>query len=134
MTIPNTSKERIEREKIYQKAYNKVYRETDKYKAYQKEYHKTDKFKKYWSLWTKNNRSRYLELRKKGQAIFNQLNPHRQKIYNLVNKTFGTNHFGLCAWCGEEKRLHLHHHDYRKPLEVMPLCVACHKKIHYAEK
>ncbi len=31
-----------------------------------------------------------------------------------------------CEQCGSERRLHAHHHDYSKPLEVTWLCVPCH--------
>lgn len=35
-----------------------------------------------------------------------------------------------CEHCGEEKKLHGHHHDYSKPLDVIWLCVPCHKEEH----
>lgn len=35
-----------------------------------------------------------------------------------------------CEGCGAEKRLHGHHEDYAKPLEVRWLCAQCHKDRH----
>ena len=37
-----------------------------------------------------------------------------------------------CARCGSTLRLHAHHHDYSKPLEVTWLCSLCHGKEHRA--
>jgi hypothetical protein len=36
-----------------------------------------------------------------------------------------------CTICGEEK-VHAHHRDYSKPLDVTWLCVTCHQRIHAA--
>ena len=35
-----------------------------------------------------------------------------------------------CAVCGSTKRIHWHHDDYSKPLDVIPLCPAHHKERH----
>ncbi len=34
-----------------------------------------------------------------------------------------------CFVCGKQAR-HYHHVDYDKPLEVIPVCVKCHSKVH----
>lgn len=35
-----------------------------------------------------------------------------------------------CAHCRAIGRLHGHHEDYSKPLDVIWLCVACHRQLH----
>lgn len=35
-----------------------------------------------------------------------------------------------CAFCKSGTRLHGHHHDYSKPLDVTWLCIFCHNTFH----
>lgn len=37
-----------------------------------------------------------------------------------------------CSKCGDETKLHAHHEDYNKPLEVLWLCYYCHMVLHNA--
>lgn len=36
-----------------------------------------------------------------------------------------------CERCGAEGKLHMHHIDYSKPLEVVTLCIPCHEIAHH---
>lgn len=37
-----------------------------------------------------------------------------------------------CDNCGDNRAiLHMHHKDYKKPLEVITLCVKCHEGLHH---
>lgn len=41
----------------------------------------------------------------------------------------------FCQTCGAaEAQIEAHHQDYSKPLEVMWLCVPCHKRIHQQQR
>lgn len=35
-----------------------------------------------------------------------------------------------CEVCGTDERVHAHHHDYSRPLDVRWLCFRCHKGSH----
>lgn len=39
-----------------------------------------------------------------------------------------------CAFCGKDKGLEAHHHDYAKPLDVTWLCRPCHRRFHALER
>jgi hypothetical protein len=56
--------------------------------------------------------------------------PEKQKAHELVRKEYGNKIIGNCTWCDAIKSLELHHEDYSKPLEVVPVCFDCHFKIH----
>ena len=36
----------------------------------------------------------------------------------------------VCSICGNEERIYAHHEDYSKPLEVMWVCMDCHRGLH----
>ena len=35
-----------------------------------------------------------------------------------------------CVICGSTEKLHRHHPNYEKPLEIVTLCNSCHMKVH----
>jgi hypothetical protein len=35
-----------------------------------------------------------------------------------------------CIFCGNNEKVHAHHRDYSKPLEVTWLCAKCHHRLH----
>ncbi len=54
----------------------------------------------------------------------------QKTAYSLVQKAFATGELtrpSICQDCGSiDFRLHGHHEDYRKPLELEWLCSSCH--------
>jgi hypothetical protein len=63
------------------------------------------------------------------------LNPEKRKAHNAVNNALrdGKLQKGTCEVCGSEK-VHAHHDDYSKPLEVRWFCSAHHQHHHQQEK
>ena len=62
--------------------------------------------------------------------------PERIKIKNIVNHAIRAGKLPrpdtlFCTYC-YKIAAHYHHSDYSKPLEVVPLCRKCHRKIHLA--
>jgi hypothetical protein len=59
-------------------------------------------------------------------------NPDKYKAHNAVSNGIrdGKLKKGKCSVCGTDKRVHAHHHDYRKPLDVVWLCSQHHSQLH----
>ena len=59
--------------------------------------------------------------------------PHVYKAHNALNnavrdgKVIKPTH---CSTCNKEKKLHGHHDDYSKPLDVEWMCAICHRAFH----
>ena len=50
----------------------------------------------------------------------------------LIAKRCGDIDASRCSKCGSERDIQMHHPDYDKPLEIIPLCGPCHREIHKA--
>lgn len=82
--------------------------------------------------WFRSNKSKekYLKYQAEKQTAWAEANKiktaaHRAaKAISLVGKK--------CERCGEKQKLHRHHRDYNKPLEVVILCQPCHEKEHHS--
>lgn len=60
-------------------------------------------------------------------------NPIKNKARAIVNRYFRYHKEDkptVCSNCDIEWRIELHHFDYTKPREVIPLCSLCHSHIH----
>jgi hypothetical protein len=61
-------------------------------------------------------------------------NSNKSKAHSLVNNAIRDGRItkkGFCESCGDtKKRLHAHHDDYAKPLDVRFLCPQCHVNWH----
>ncbi len=60
--------------------------------------------------------------------------PNKYKAHNLVNNSIrdGKLHAEPCEICGSNERVHAHHDDYLKPLNVRWLCAVHHHQWHAA--
>ena len=81
-------------------------------------------------LWRKENRERHKEINQKWRAV----NSEKYFAQNEVCKAVLRGDLPkvstcLCEDCGVPAQQY-HHENYSKPLEVVALCVQCHKKRH----
>jgi hypothetical protein len=62
--------------------------------------------------------------------------PERKKANTAVGNAIRDGRLvkGPCAFCGSTERVHAHHHDYAKPLDVTWLCPPCHRRFHALEQ
>ena len=63
---------------------------------------------------------------------YRQRFPNKYKAHNMVDNAVrgGKLHRQPCEICGAKKKVHAHHDDYLKPLNVRWLCAAHHKQWH----
>ena len=88
----------------------------------QKRYRETHKneIKKYNHDWFQKNR----DIR--NAQKLRDCAKHRDRVHarNIAYKNVPLGE--KCAVCGSTEKLHRHHHDYTKPLEIVTLCEICH--------
>lgn len=66
--------------------------------------------------------------------IFRRLNPEKYAAHLLLNNGVRSGKIKkprLCTKCGKPGRIHGHHEDYCKPLDVIWVCQICHKRIYH---
>lgn len=76
---------------------------------------------------------RYKELAKKRAKKKIENNPEKYKARYLVRNAIVAGKLKKptrCSVCKKQGRIHGHHPDYSKPLEVVWLCDQCHRQIH----
>lgn len=89
------------------------------HREYLRQYRKQDKEKERHRKEMKAYRERHPQ-RVKAQA---EAGRNRKKLLREA-----------CESCGSTGRLHMHHPDYSKPLEVLTVCMPCHELIHHQGK
>lgn len=67
-------------------------------------------------------------------AKWNAKNPLGYRAHYLVTNAVRDGRLKKtpCVICGTDKRVHGHHKDYSKPLDVTWLCTQCHQRVHAA--
>lgn len=136
----------------------KLYRQTEEYKLKRKEYDKNNKkrLNEKRKIWIKNNHDKVIKYREKNYTIYyDKTTAHKKKYYNdnknkilektrlrrlkykekwdarqLATKYILFDENSQCQICFSKYKLHRHHEDYSRPLDVIILCNSCHKKVH----
>lgn len=73
--------------------------------------------------------------RKKWVGVF----PEKKAAHTILNRSVSRGLIekpDFCSKCGKHevsRKIHAHHHDYTKPLDVIWLCAQCHKDEHKDE-
>jgi hypothetical protein len=102
-----------------------------KYHSYYKSIN-IDKIRERDKLYQRNRRATHKKL--KTREYINYCRKYPEKVYaqQLLNRYIksGKIQRSPCEVCGETERIHGHHPDYSKPLEVIWLCPLHHKGIH----
>lgn len=78
-----------------------------------------------------------IELRQRVGKKWREQNPDAYRAQTALNnaKRDGRIEAQPCFFCGASERVHAHHHDYGRPLDVTWLCVQCHQRLHaYQER
>ena len=84
----------------------------------------------------KKDRDRYRknkERRRKTNKKYYWANREKRSAYAKVYRAVFSGKIkrpNSCDKCGTNSRLEGHHKDYSKPLEIIWLCIRCHKNIH----
>jgi hypothetical protein len=117
-----------------------AYKDPNKAKEYKKKWKKANK------KLVKAEKERYYQAHKEERKAYSksyrQANKDLIKAYNAgykqANKDMTKAHRkarsipmkGVCESCGKQGVTEKHHPDYSKPLEVVHLCISCHKRLH----
>lgn len=68
------------------------------------------------------------EVRAKNQREYNQKYPEKLKARGIAYRNITINN--ICLICKVNPAEQMHHEDYSKPLEIIPVCIKCHTQLH----
>lgn len=100
--------------------YNKQWRED--HREYAIEYDKAKRVEK---------NEHFLEMRR--QIAKRERIKHKDKVISR-QKAYKVDLLHTCEVCNEKDAVERHHPDYSKPLDVVSVCIPCHKQIHNGGK
>ncbi len=126
---------RVLKEKAYdEKEYQKKYREKNREKlieAKRKHYQENkEMYAKKRERWAKENP----EKMKKAREKYSKNNPEKKKAKDKARWNIKFDKDQMCVFCEGRKAKEMHHPDYSKPLEVMFLCIQCHRSLHIIQR
>lgn len=75
-------------------------------------------------------------VRATANSAWRQREPEKTAAHTILNHAIrdGKVKKGPCSVCGLKKKIHGHHEDYSKPLDVIWVCDKHHKQIHMNKK
>lgn len=82
--------------------------------------------------WKKANPERHAELACAYRARNREKTAAQNKLNYAIRK--GLIQRQPCQKCDATEKVHAHHHDYSKPLDVEWFCYACHRKQHHVDE
>lgn len=107
----------------------------ESYYRHSEEYNKKAKEYRYSHIEERKKwRKKYKKIEAENQKKYRSLYPERFAARRMVRSAVEGGFIikpKECSKCGNEGKIHAHHPDYSKPLEVIWLCSKCHNKIHY---
>lgn len=115
----SVAKNREDKKEYYAEYDRKRFREDPRVRKRHREYQKTE-----------SGKAAMLEARKRYLAK----NPEKRAAHVILGNAVRDGRVvkpTTCSECGAGGRIHGHHEDYAKPLEVEWLCPSCHMKRHY---
>ena len=115
--------------KEYRQKNSEYYREYDK-RRYQENPMVRERQRRYQQ--TEAGRASMHESRRK----WVQQNPEKRAAHVILNNRLRNGQINKpdnCEDCGSGGRIHGHHHDYTRPLDVEWLCASCHAKRHHGQ-
>lgn len=74
---------------------------------------------------------------RRAKRAYIERNPERRRAHNATNNAVRDGRLvksDACERCGGKSRLHGHHDDYSRPLNVVWLCTRCHREVHASER
>ena len=115
-----------------QREYNRAYyiKNRDKIRSATSAYSKTKEGIEQRAAYAKNNP----DVTAKATKAWREKNAEKRLANGIVNDAIRRGKLikpDACSRCGKTGRIHGHHPDYSKPLEVMWLCHGCHIAEHH---
>jgi len=113
-----------------EKNINKI-REYDRNRPNKKERVEKTKQRRDW-LRT-NDKQKYQDQIIAPKKKWDENNPEKKRAQTILNNAVRDKRIDkptCCSVCEKETRLHGHHNDYSKPLDVEWMCAVCHKAFH----
>jgi hypothetical protein len=81
--------------------------------------------------WSRSYLQRHPDRRAEQRRRFRREHPDKARAHNALNKAVQEGRLqrpAACQWCGAGGRIEGSHRDYSRPLEVLWLCVSCHRR------